>query len=282
MARQDKNTKVENVKGRYAIIVAAIAALGSILSGTLLCNKKEEAPAKQQKTAVASNQNSPVTGNVETQNNYYTAAPKDSAVAAKPAMPEKANSVKIVAAKKEETPATVNAPNANIVTLHQSGGNNTVVIADSYEKKLEALKNTPPQVGYKLYIRDSFLLADVELNNDVPVTFAARVRNQEGIPASGMFFSAKTLYPDKQRQYTFRIEKLYPPGMRNTAAQFKGIVTVSIRSVYYEELKKRSLWKRSHRMYMFDKTNQTITLLDEPASDVKFSDTTQIPWENLN
>ena len=288
MKRQDKNTKLEHIRGRYGIIVAAVAAIGGMASIPFLCNKKSsEVAASKQKIEVSTNQNSPVTGEIGTQNNYYNTAEKDTTKNKQGIIPKSRTEAEplypIPGAKhsaKKEPAAGIYAPNANIVTQNQSGGTNTVIIADSYAQKLEALKNTAPDVSFHLYLRDSFLFADVELKNDVPIEFLARMRDVDGTPYPNLYFSPKTLYPERQRKYTFRIEK-FTSGLHDPNPVFKAIITVSIQSIYFGEIKKRSLWKRSRRIYLFDYANQTLTPTNEPASDMIYPDTTKIPWENI-
>lgn len=62
MKRPDKDSKIEHIKGRYSVLVALVAAIGAIVAGPYLCNKKAAADTTALKPTilVKSNQNSPV------------------------------------------------------------------------------------------------------------------------------------------------------------------------------------------------------------------------------
>ena len=276
MATPDKNTKIEHIKGRYAIGVAFIAALGALITAPFLCNKKAADAATKQTIEIKTNQNSPVAGKIETQNNYFNT----------PAAADKGKATKTRHSNQKDTAGRVYAPNANIVTLNQSGGNNTVIIADTEAQKLRVLENTPPEASYRLYLKDNFLMVDVELKNNVPIYFKVRMLDEDNTPVyNSSHASEKELYPEEGRKYTFKVEELNTPTLSQPT--FKAIITVTIESVYYDDIekpaqKKRPFYKRSHRMYLFDKTSQTITPTNDPTDDVIYRDTTRIPWQRID
>lgn len=280
MSRQKatETKKLEHIKGRYGIIVALIAAISGTISIPYICNKEPKAgSAKNQKNQIATNQNSPVANEVGTQNIYYNSPAKDTIKLIPGHQPEHTGQ-KISHSTSPRITSTdrIYAPNASIVTQNQSGGSNTVIVADSYEKKLKTLMNTPPDVSYKFYIQDSAIYCDVNVKNDVPVAFYARFHLYEDEPFfSKRWFHGKTLYPDVQRKYTFRIDTLYSRSLYMDQIVFKARLTVSIQSIYYNEIQTRPLWKRIERVYLFDRVNKTITMTDDSSRNIYY----QGEWE---
>jgi hypothetical protein len=288
MPREDKNVKLEHIKGRYGIIIAFVTGISGALAIPFLCTKDAQPDtAAKQKVEIATNQNSPVTGEIETQNNYYNTTLPDSTAAKQPTKSKSRKAVPTTTPPGKDKAGTVYAPNASIVTQNQSGGTNTVIVADSYERKLAALKVTPPEASFQLYLKDSILYADVELKNDVPVNFRLHVNHEDDGSPVYYLKESKTLYPERQKSYTINIGKIYwarfdyPP-----LPLFKRIITVDIRSIYADEMGMRSLWKKSNKVYQFNLTNQTLTLTkDVPVyrgSLLIYPDPTKNPWEYID
>jgi hypothetical protein len=282
MSRQNNSTKLEHIKGRYGILIAFVAGISGTIGVPYLCNKEKKADTfNGQKIEVANNQNSPVANEVGTQNNYYTVRQEDTIkpqkkAAQQSAAPNKGTAIP-PATQGKSVPSSsggIYAPNANIVTQNQTGGSNTVIVADSYEKKLEALKTTVPELSYHLYMRDSALMADVEMKNDVPTAFHVTMRDYGGLPYA-FNFPDNTLYPGRQRKYTLKIHSFY-----DRVPVYKIRISVNVRSIYYDEMKNKALWTKKVRIYLVDLNKQTLTLTDERITDDP-NDPAKMPWTVL-
>jgi hypothetical protein len=127
-------TKTEHIKGKYAIIVACITLAGGIIA-LLLNNGKTDTPTHQQTVQAKEISNSPITSQIQTQNNYYNNPAQNIADTIQQKVVTKQteavdhlqqNGQPNQNKDKTADQSKVNAQNALIVTTNQSGGNNTV------------------------------------------------------------------------------------------------------------------------------------------------------------
>jgi hypothetical protein len=179
------STNLEKANRRNKIWVAVIGGLATIIAGSFVFLSTDKTiNERKQENNIKTNQNSPISNAVQTQNNYYGITPNQKPLD-ETQKAEIENSTEIVSERKahesQETTRTNNrnlvrtdAPNALIVTQNQSGGTNTV--------------NVNPVVSAKPNVRILSIEANISvLKVDIPLPKSGRLYGNISLPAGNFY-----------------------------------------------------------------------------------------------